>query len=435
VQTEGVPETVLRRAVAEAARLRRRRDFLRELAYLAPRAAVVCFVGAVAIRLAGGPNLVLVLVVVLGLLTAAAVSHRRARPAGDPAAKADADAGLGGELRSAHWFVSAGTHDAWASYHVAQAAERTSTVQWPALYPREPRRRAWLTAIALSAASLMVSLVVPPLDRLPFQPTREVLADSELTPEQLAQLEAWLASLDPEDLMAADGALDEALGNQLEIDLSDLSPELREKLEELARSAEGRAALERSAADAPEAGEPVTNREDLDWATDEAAARQANADAAATDLSEAGVEQQAQNGEESAEAAAGGTSSSEPPSESGRLSAREAAGEASASQFIQAEGGPPGGDSGPGDPNLANAPAGQAAEAIAVALREERVRAHADATGDTNPDAATRRTGQADSALVFEGGSVPVAGRSRSVGAPPPPDGRRPLVFDFFTRP
>ena len=88
------------------------------VARLAPAAAGVGLLVALATRFAGGP-----LAIPLGVLATFAagfiiyvIHRRRDRDVSDRVAMSvDTDAGLGGELRSAHWFATSGTDDEWAA--------------------------------------------------------------------------------------------------------------------------------------------------------------------------------------------------------------------------------------------------------------------------------------------------------------------------------
>ena len=131
----------LRDVVAQADRQRRARMADRVLARTAPLAAVGLLALAIAGRFAAWPRWVPlaalgVTALVLGVF---AIIQRRAQPTTDAIATAvDTDAGLRGELRSAHWFevIAPETdRDAWAAYHIDVAADRAAKVDWPALYP------------------------------------------------------------------------------------------------------------------------------------------------------------------------------------------------------------------------------------------------------------------------------------------------------------
>jgi hypothetical protein len=150
--------------VARADGRRRSREAVRVLARLAPGAAALAFVLAIAARLAGwsGAWPMGLGVLILAALAAYVLAHGRRRATSDAiAARVDDDAALHGELRSAHWFASTPAPDAWATYHLDQAATRADAVDWASLYPPVRAARSWIVAGVLAAAALVVNLGVP----------------------------------------------------------------------------------------------------------------------------------------------------------------------------------------------------------------------------------------------------------------------------------
>src|SRR5262249_10298088 len=118
---------VVRQRVTQGLARRRARRAVRELARIAPWAAAVVLVAAVLARVLGWP--IAVTWGGLGFVALAIAAwffwRRRAPAATDVfAASLDADAGLGGELRSAFWFAGQGEVDPWATFHLERAAER-----------------------------------------------------------------------------------------------------------------------------------------------------------------------------------------------------------------------------------------------------------------------------------------------------------------------
>lgn len=121
------------------------------------------------------------------------------------AAAIDADAGLGGELRSASWFSGREQRDAWADYHVRRAADRLRGTDWSQLYPAVRARRAKLATSALVFCALALSITWPHPARVwPGSTTKAAAAAARRTqepplvevalPELQKQLEALLAS-------------------------------------------------------------------------------------------------------------------------------------------------------------------------------------------------------------------------------------------------
>jgi hypothetical protein len=72
------------------------------------------------------------------------------------AAKLDADAGLAGELRSAHWFASNAASDPWTSFHLERASDHVESVSWPTVYPPVKGARAWAGSAVLAVAAIAI---------------------------------------------------------------------------------------------------------------------------------------------------------------------------------------------------------------------------------------------------------------------------------------
>src|SRR3954471_6434504 len=101
-------EIQLHNAVTRADRARRVRDAARRLWAAAPLAAGACLMVALTGRLRGWTPFVtlLALAAATGALAILTVASRRRRALSDAdVAHIDAEAGLRGELRSAHWFM------------------------------------------------------------------------------------------------------------------------------------------------------------------------------------------------------------------------------------------------------------------------------------------------------------------------------------------
>lgn len=158
--------TRLRTAVAGADRLRRARERQRRAWRSAPYVAAASLCAGLLGAVRGWPAVLPpeLLVAGLGVLIAYAYLTRRSRTISDRAAAAiDADAGLNGELRSAHWFAARDTHDPWADFHVERAADRLAAFDWPRVYAPFANARAKFTTGGLAAATLLLPLAVPAL--------------------------------------------------------------------------------------------------------------------------------------------------------------------------------------------------------------------------------------------------------------------------------
>ena len=129
---------LVRAGVARADRLRRSRETARRLWRAAPIAAALSVAVAGASRWAGWPvSVPLGAVALAGASLAGYVySARRDHAVSDgTAAEIDAHAGLGGELRSAHWFSEREGQNPWIDLHLGRAAERLQGIDWSRLYP------------------------------------------------------------------------------------------------------------------------------------------------------------------------------------------------------------------------------------------------------------------------------------------------------------
>src|SRR4051812_22224037 len=157
-------EAELHNAVARADRARRGRDASLRLWLAAPLAATACFALAVAGRLAGWrPSLTLTALAVAALaLGAYAIAARRHRAITDhDVSHIDADAGLHGELRSAHWFAAAPDRDDWIQFHLARAAERVRAVDWASLYPAPAAGKAKGATGLMAVAAIALAILIP----------------------------------------------------------------------------------------------------------------------------------------------------------------------------------------------------------------------------------------------------------------------------------
>jgi hypothetical protein len=441
-------DSQIRAVVIAADRRRRARDARGELARLAPMAAGVCLATALVGRLLGWPSAVALVVVAAaaaGLLVRF-VLQSRPRPASDAvASRVDADASLAGELRSAHWFATRDARDAWADYHVDQAAGRAAAVDWSGLYPPAAVGRAWAGTAVLTAAAVALVLVGGTPARQP--------AAAGLSAADLAELKAELPAdmqLRLDQLLTAMGESDLPIDGQrltpeeVQAMLAQLDPELQQKLAELAE--------QRGLDESGEAGRDLSEQElsemvenssaglpeDVRWALEDLAARLANSSAeretnpenqsASSESGEAGL------GSEQAEA-----EQSSAASEGGMQMMRQAASEGGDSQMMMAGAGAMGGDSAGGEGGNSGTGAGEGEfESIAQALRQELVEASQDVRGDNvQPDEqeeVRRKTEQGDSSLGFTRVAPATFDRSRAVGPPAVPDARRPLLFNYFIR-
>ena len=155
---------LVRAGVARADRLRRSRETARRLWRAAPIAAALSVAVAGASRWAGWPvSVPLGAVALAGASLAGYVySARRDHAVSDgTAAEIDAHAGLGGELRSAHWFSEREGQNPWIDLHLGRAAERLQGIDWSRLYPAVRANRAKAASALMALGALVLALSVP----------------------------------------------------------------------------------------------------------------------------------------------------------------------------------------------------------------------------------------------------------------------------------
>jgi hypothetical protein len=155
---------LVRAGVARADRLRRSRETARRLWRAAPIAAALCVVVAGAGRWAGWPAFIPLGAVALAgaVLVGFVYSTRRDHAVSDvAAAEIDAQAGLGGELRSAHWFSEREGQNPWIDLHLGRAAERVQGIDWSQLYPAVRANRAKTASAVMALGALVLALSVP----------------------------------------------------------------------------------------------------------------------------------------------------------------------------------------------------------------------------------------------------------------------------------
>jgi hypothetical protein len=447
------PQTPVRDAVRDADRRRRSRDGLRQLARLAPIAAGLALVTAAVARLAGWPGRVslAVLLALAAVLAVLLIVRRRSRETTDAlAARIDSDAGLQGELRSAHWFEARDVRDDWAEFHLDRARQRLSAVSWGDLYPRDRAGRAWITTALLAAGAVALMITLPGRSGAAADATLAGelgIAAAQLPPDLQKRLDELLAAVKAGEPGTAEAS--EATLKELQELLAKLDPELQKKLADLAQQLREQDKFKHADEGDSRAGDadPDSNAgmpEDVRWAAEDLAARLANAD-----VDRKTAEQNPAASSETGEKGAGSPqaeAANAKPNEGGMQMMREAASDPGASQLMMAAVGAMGGDSssGPGGNQGNNCgPGSDPAEcakefaSIAQALRKELIEASADMLGENVPTEDIRRkTEQGASALGFTRIAPPAtAERSRAVSPPAVPDARRPLLFNYFIRP
>lgn len=456
--TPSAPESQLREVVAGIDRRRRSRLALTRVAHLAPYAAGLGVMLAIAARWfgwnAGVPAVVLlVLAATLGLM---AWWGGRALPVTDAAAaRIDEDAQLAGELHSAHWFAGRSTpghqssEDAeWSSYHLAHASRRVSSVDWSALYPPVKAARQWMTSGALVAMAVL-ALVIGPRSRA------TMLRDQGLTDEQIAA--AMAGEMLPDELQAkidailgelAEGGLTDAEA-QLKMDelrdlLGDLNKAIKEgelsdlKAAENAQMSDAKAGGEKPsdqlAAKAEEAADASAGLpEDVRWSLEDLANRLANAQPNQSETNQNNPSASEQTGEKGNPSE--GAEASQMAQQAGMQMVREAATDAQQGQMMQGGGGAMGGDSRPGAGGNQGGQGQLDMKALAQALRQELIQAEQDQLGENIDTELRRKTEQSQAKVSFTRVPAPTTfDRSRAALPPPVPEAHRSLLQRYFNR-
>jgi hypothetical protein len=434
--------------VARADRQRRGRAALARVVRIAPWTAGLALLVAAAGRLAGAPPVLAVVAVALlaGVLAAWFLALRGAgSPPDVTATRIDADAGLAGELRSAHWFARHPDEDAWTAFHIERAAAHAGACDWSSLYPPVRARRTWLLTASTVAAALVLAVTTPVPDPAAGAAG---LAEAELVdqalldmlpPELRAQLEALLKQM----AEGGDaGHLAEASLAELREMMKNVDPELSARLAEMLKDAQEAGELAAGGEKPPEAGAEMARDtsaglpEDVRWAVDDLAERLANAsrDRQTNESNPAASEETGETGAGSEQAAAAQGANAEAQMKM----TREAATDPGASKMMMGGAGAMGGDSRPGAGGNNAGRAGNAPDplSIAQALRQELVEASADARGkNVEKEDIRRQTEQGDATVGFTRVAPPsTVDRSRAQAPPIVPDARRALLFRYFTR-
>ena len=434
----------LRDVVAQADRQRRARIADRLLSRAAPLAAAALLALAVAGRFAGWPRWVPlaalgVTAVVLGVF---AVIQRRVLPTSDAIATAvDADAGLRGELRSAHWFealASETDRGPWAEYHIGVAADRAAEVDWPALYPAVKAGRQWAGTALLSAAIIAMSVALParvataPVDGASMDPA---LA-AQLPPDLAKKLAALMAQLQAGE---ADAKAKQLSLEEMKALMAKLDPAMQKKLAEMLEKMAMANPQDKAKANADARPERAENSaaglpEDVRWAQEDLAQRaaQGNEDRQTNAKNPSASSETGEKGKGSAQAEQQKAGAAETATPMVREAAADPGG-----KMMMGGGGPMGGDSRPGAGGNQGAQQG-AAEALllAQALKKDTLEAHADALGENvEKDDLKKKTEQGKSALGYSRvAETRTFDPSRAAAPPPVPEARRQLLLNYFIR-
>jgi len=455
-------DPTLRATVAAIDQRRRARAARAQVANLAPYAAGLGLLLAIASRwfgwTVGIPAVALVLLAVA--LVAMAWWGGRALPVSDAAAASiDIDGNLGGELHSAHWFAGRPSSDAtnapdasapegtsWAAYHLTHATKRIQSTDWSALYPAVQASRQWMTSGALVAIAI-VALVIGPRSR------EATLLSQGLTPEEVEQ--AMAREMVPDDVQAKINALLGELGEggltddeaRLKMDeLRDLLGKLDAagKEAELSKEKAGEAAEAGGEKPSDDSGDMAAKAEqaadasaglpeDVKWSLEDLANRLANAKENQSKTNEKNQSASEQTGEKGK--AGEGAEASQMEQAAGMQMVREAASEGAEGQMMQGGGGAMGGDSKPGAGGNQGGEGKLNMVALGQALRQEQIQAQTDQLGENIDTELRRKTEQSQAKVSFTRVPAPTTfDRSRAALPPPVPEAHRSLLQRYFQR-
>jgi hypothetical protein len=378
-------------------------------------------------------------VTALALLGYVFIAGRPRQSTDAVAARVDADAGLAGELRSAHWFATTPDEDPWTAFHVDKAAARVGSVDWTTLYPPVRAGKSWAAAALGVIGAIALSINIPARPAPGTVLVDGVAIDADQLPLELRKkLDALMAAMEEGKASAAETGV--AL-DQLKDLMAKYDPELQKKLEAMLKNRPlgADAQTKRKDLDEEDLAERADNAdsgaglpEDVKWALEDLAARLANSSA---------DQRQTNPNNPSSDTGEKGVGSEQAQAEMGQAQAsmqmmKEAAADPGASKMMMG-GGAMGGDSRPGAGGNNGAETGAAdALLIAKALRKELVEAAQDTTGENvDKEDIRRKTEQGKSTMGFTRVAPQAAvERSRADAPPEVPEARRDLLQRYFIR-
>ncbi len=428
-------------AIARGEQLRRRRIVTRALLRVVPVVAGGLLVTAALVRLLHAPVSAfwIALAVALAGIAVFAWLKGRVPPLTDQAAtQLDLDAGLSGELRSAHWFASNPNSDVWTAFHLGRASDRVDAVSWPSVYPPVKTARVWAGSAVLGVAAIAVVLT----SAWPLATSNNVPGAGK------PAVESELAGGIPTDLQkqidellraVENGALpmDEARSkvSDLRDALASLDPKMQDALAKAAKEQIKNAGDKSKddanslAARAEKAAESASLPQDMKWSMEDLASK----------LKSAGKPKGLNEGEESQteksatqDGQKGESAAQKDGSEAGVQMSRSTAADAQSSQMMASTMSPMGGQR---DPN-AESKKGLAGQPLDLsALRKETIEADTDSQGANVLAEMRKKSEKANSTLGFSK-VAPLANYDKSHAAPPPPpaDGVRALLKQYFIR-
>jgi hypothetical protein len=425
-------------AVVAAVRTRRARDASRLLWRAAPAVSAIAVAAALFVRWRHAqPYIPLVLLAgfAVAWIVYAFVQRRFIVVSDTAAAAIDADAQLGGELRSAAWFATtAKGDDPWRAFHIERAAERLESIDLATLYPPVAAGRARLATGALIAVAVLLAFVVPDRPQA-SAPAKARRADIVLAPSSTVMLDGVPAELPQElqDLLAAiengtfpSSRLTDASMQNMLTQLQALKDP--KALQALARAMadrkNGSDAAMKELADRAKRDASKMPPSDLRDALEDLSRKLSDSD---RELDEAAREES-----EDAEPQAGMDLAGSPPQSAHDASALAGLGMVSVSQQdISDPNAPPGMGAG----GTSSTPgAGGTMPEIASALRHEVIEANED---DVSSDVQTeerRKTERGEATATFTGGAAATFDGARASAPPRVPEARRAGMQTYFSR-
>lgn len=442
-------EAQLQEAVAHADRARRIRDTAGRLWAIAPFTAAASLLIAVAGRLRGWTPLVtlLILAAAAAALAAYALTARRRHDVSDAdISHIDADAGLHGELRSAHWFAAAPERDDWIRFHLARAAERVHAVDWASLYPAPAAGRAKLATGALALAAIVLAIVIPGRAgvaasdgaRNRAAATRRPAILVALPPELRKQLEDMLTTAESGQARALTVAEVRALLAKLD-ELAHRDPS---KQGAPAAATAGQpppaneADIKAFAERAKKAAESKSIEPDVRDALSDVADKLNQGDRNANAMSKRESDDAASGEKEAASGEAQQSKSGSGQQGGAVQSMKEASGGSGVGVVMMTDqdaSSSRDGGMGLGGGSADRNGGGRLAD-IGAALRRETIEASVDNQGDNVLTQERRKTEHADATTAYSRSAPQAAERGGSTAPPPVPESRRAAVKSYFIR-
>jgi hypothetical protein len=439
------PAQIVRDAVTEGDRRRRRQAGHRLVARMLPYAAGAVLAVAAASRWLGWPPMAIAVCAgsaALALIVMYVAQIGR-RDTGDCTAETiDRDARLGGELRSAHWFAADSAHTAWTDYHVQRAADHVAGVSWSDIYPPVRAARAWMSSVAMIIGAAAILLWMPEW------PSAEGLR-SPISRDEKAGAAA-VTPVIPQDIpkalaLLAEGNLSPAEVQELAEKVladSSIDSKLREQLEKLVEQAKQDA---KSGAGSGQAGQPDLSKEgqegqpspmdeQQEWALEDAASKMANQQAQKTPQNRPDSRSMEGQGAEKSKPSAGQQQpeGGAPEKEGGEPT--DADGGAGLDVPSDTKGSPSHGAASSGADGSREFRPRDSEKAIAEALKQEVIRPGQSPDGRTIQSEDRHRTEAARSGVAFANTNAAAGADVRADVTLPVPEARRALLERYFVR-